>query len=195
MVHQREGAGKFSSPHSVKDFGDQIPPKWGGVFWIGSLYFFFIHQDDFRVEKVEELVHRTIFTDDTKFGKLGSKTFQEHFEASNDIFWGKTLFLWWNTFFLLFSTQRPFQRHMKRINERGFSPYIDKEEPYWRATNETNMLLNKARRHSSLIMDEIYYQAMVHLSILSCNHVFLLHVCCTYGYFMLFMQFILNSSK
>lgn len=29
MVHQGEGRGKFSSPHSVKDFGNQKTPKMG----------------------------------------------------------------------------------------------------------------------------------------------------------------------
>jgi hypothetical protein len=40
MVVEGEGRGKFSSPHSIKYFGDQSLPKWGGMIQIGSLFNF-----------------------------------------------------------------------------------------------------------------------------------------------------------
>ena len=60
MVHQRDGGGKISSSHSVKSFGDQMPPKMGrcDLDWI--IILFFIHINAFRVEKVEESTHGTI---------------------------------------------------------------------------------------------------------------------------------------
>ena len=87
MVHQREGGGKISSPHSVKAFGDQNPPKMGrcDLNWI--IIFFVIHLDTFGVEKGEESSHRTVFTRGTQFGKMRSETFWECFEASNNVFW------------------------------------------------------------------------------------------------------------
>jgi len=53
MVHQREGGGRTSSPHSIKYFGDQKPPKMGrcDLDWI--IIFFVIHLDEFGVEKEE----------------------------------------------------------------------------------------------------------------------------------------------
>jgi len=54
--------------------------------WI--IILFFIHLDAFGVEKVEESAHGTIFTDGTQFGKTRFETFQENFDASNDVFWG-----------------------------------------------------------------------------------------------------------
>jgi len=57
--------------------------------WIFLL--FFIRLDVFEVEKVEELAHGNVFTSGTQFGKMGSETFHEHFEASNNIFWDKNL--------------------------------------------------------------------------------------------------------
>ncbi len=49
---------------------------------------FFIYIDAFRVKKVEESAHGIVFTGGTQFGKTGPETFQENFEASNNIFWG-----------------------------------------------------------------------------------------------------------
>jgi hypothetical protein len=40
VVLQGEGRGKFSSPPSVKLLGTKTLSKWGGVIWIGSLYYF-----------------------------------------------------------------------------------------------------------------------------------------------------------
>ena len=51
MVHQREGGGKFSSPHLVKDFGDQKPPKMGMCDVNYIIILFFIHRDAFEVKK------------------------------------------------------------------------------------------------------------------------------------------------
>jgi len=59
--------------------------------WI--IILFVIHLDAFRVEKVEELAHGTVFTGGTQFGEMGSETFGERFEASYDVFGGKTLLL------------------------------------------------------------------------------------------------------
>jgi len=61
----REYEGKISSPHSVEAFGDQNPPKMGRCDLKFIIMLFFIHIDAFRVEKMEELVLRTIFTSDT----------------------------------------------------------------------------------------------------------------------------------
>lgn len=47
--------------------------------WI--IILFFIYLCAFKVEKVEELAHKTLFTGGTKFSKLWSKTFRECFEA------------------------------------------------------------------------------------------------------------------
>ena len=59
------------------------------VIWIGSLYFFSIHLNAFGVEKVEGSTHTNIFfTSRNQFGETQSETFQEGFEASNDVFWG-----------------------------------------------------------------------------------------------------------
>jgi len=82
-----EGGGKFSSPHSVKDFGDQNPPKIGrcGLNWI--IILFFIHIDAFGVEKVDESNHEIVLTSRTQFGETGFETF-ECFEASNEVFCG-----------------------------------------------------------------------------------------------------------
>ena len=89
MVHQREGGGNISSPHSVKDFGEQKPPKMGRCDPDWIIILFVIHLDASRVEKVEESTHGIVFTSETEFGEKGSETFLEHFEASNDVFWGK----------------------------------------------------------------------------------------------------------
>ena len=85
MVQQREGGGKTSSPHLVKSFGDQKPPKMGrcDLNWI--IILFSIHLDVFGVEKREESTHETFFTEKTQFGETKSKTLWECFEASNDI--------------------------------------------------------------------------------------------------------------
>ena len=53
--------------------------------WI--IIFFFIHIDAFREEN-EESTLWAIFIDGILFEKLGSETFQKHFEASNDVLWG-----------------------------------------------------------------------------------------------------------
>ena len=47
--------------------------------WI--IVLFFIHLDAFRVKKVEESTHETIFTDMTQFAETRSETFQDRFEA------------------------------------------------------------------------------------------------------------------
>lgn len=88
MVHQREGEGKFSSPHLVKALWDQNPPKIGRCDPDWIIILFFIHLDAFREEKVEESSHGTIFTGGTQFGKIGSETFWERFQESNHVFWG-----------------------------------------------------------------------------------------------------------
>jgi len=53
-------------------------------YWI--IILFLIHLDVFKVEKLEELANKIVFTDKTQFGKMGPETFRERFEASNDIF-------------------------------------------------------------------------------------------------------------
>ena len=59
--------------------------------WI--IILFFIHLDAFGVEKWRNQLNGTVFTSGTQFGKTESETFQNHFEASNDVFRGKTLLL------------------------------------------------------------------------------------------------------
>jgi len=59
--------------------------------WIIMLFFIYI--DSFQSEKkMEESTHMTIFTDRTHFGKLGSETFRENFDASNNFFGELKLF-------------------------------------------------------------------------------------------------------
>ena len=72
MVHQREGGGKISSPHSLKYFGDQKSPKMGRCDpnWITIL--FVIHLNALRVEKVEESPHMTVFSGETQFYEMRS---------------------------------------------------------------------------------------------------------------------------
>jgi len=65
----------------------QMKTSQNGWLW-SKFILFVIHR-----EKVEESTHRTIFTNGSKFGQLGSKTFWKQCEASNDIFGSKTLFL------------------------------------------------------------------------------------------------------
>jgi len=62
MVHRREGGGKISSPHLVKYFGRQKPPKMRRCDPNWIIIFLLIHLNAFGVEKVEELAHRTVFT-------------------------------------------------------------------------------------------------------------------------------------
>ena len=57
--------------------------------WI--IILFVIHIDAFRVKKLEESTHGTVFTDESQFGETRSETFPKCFEASNEIFGGKTL--------------------------------------------------------------------------------------------------------
>ena len=59
--------------------------------WI--IIFFVMHLDAFGEEKVEASTHGTIFTGRTQFAETGSKTFSEHFEASNDVFGHKNFLL------------------------------------------------------------------------------------------------------
>jgi len=54
--------------------------------WI--IIYLVIYLDAFGVEKVEELAHEIVFTGRTQFHKSESEIFWEHFEASNDVFWG-----------------------------------------------------------------------------------------------------------
>lgn len=87
MIDQREDGGKISTPHPIEAFGEKNPPKMGRCDLDWVIISFFIHLDAFRVEKVKELTHEIAFICKTKFGKIRSKTFLEHFEASNNIFW------------------------------------------------------------------------------------------------------------
>lgn len=57
------------------------------------LKYFFIHIYAFKVEKMEESAHGAIFTSGIQFGKMGSETFRENFEASNDVIFVKKLLL------------------------------------------------------------------------------------------------------
>lgn len=84
MVCQREVGGKISSPHSIKYFGDQNPPKMGRCEMNWIIILFFTHIDAFGVEKVWESTHLTIFTDGAQFGETRSKTLWECFNAPND---------------------------------------------------------------------------------------------------------------
>lgn len=86
MVHQREGGGKISSPYSVKYFGDQKPPKMGRCDPNWIIILLVIYLDAFGVENVDESSQGIVFTGGTHFGKMRSKTFQQHFEASNEVF-------------------------------------------------------------------------------------------------------------
>jgi hypothetical protein len=54
--------------------------------WI--IILFFIYLDAFRVEKIGGINLQGHFSGRSQFGKLGSRTFQSHFEALNDVFWG-----------------------------------------------------------------------------------------------------------
>lgn len=62
----------------------------GDPDWI--IILIFIHINAFRVEKVEDSIHKTILINVSQFGKLRFKTFRMQFEASNNIFGGKKLF-------------------------------------------------------------------------------------------------------
>ena len=95
---------KFLTSFS-KIFWDQNPPKMGRCHSNWIIILFFIHLNGFGVEKVEESTHRTIFTSGTQFRKTRFETFQECFEASNDVFWGKNLSLK-NRTFSCYSTHR-----------------------------------------------------------------------------------------
>jgi hypothetical protein len=44
--------------------------------------------DAFRVEKIGGINLQGHFSGKSQFGKLWSRTFQSHFEALNNIFWG-----------------------------------------------------------------------------------------------------------
>jgi hypothetical protein len=57
--------------------------------WI--IILFFIYLDAFRVEKIGGINLQGHFSGRSQFGKLGFETFQSHFEASNDIFFGSKL--------------------------------------------------------------------------------------------------------
>lgn len=97
MVHQREGGGKHSSPHSVKYFGNQNPSKMGRCDLDCIIILFFTHLDAFGVVKVEESSHGAIPTDGTQFGKTRSEPFGSILRHQMMLFWGKTLPLWHHT--------------------------------------------------------------------------------------------------
>jgi hypothetical protein len=54
--------------------------------WI--IILFVIYLDAFRVEKIGGISLQGHFSGKSQLGKLGSETFQSHFEALNDVFWG-----------------------------------------------------------------------------------------------------------
>lgn len=55
--------------------------------WYGFYHYnFFLHLNAFRMKKLEELTHETLFTRRTQFVKSRSKTLSNNFEALNEIF-------------------------------------------------------------------------------------------------------------
>ena len=78
--------------HASVDVGIVMLWRWSDPNWI--IILFLIHINSLWVEKVEESSHGIIFIGETQFGKTRSKTFEENFEASNDVFWGyKSVYL------------------------------------------------------------------------------------------------------
>jgi hypothetical protein len=55
--------------------------------WI--IVLFSIYLDAFRVETIGGINLQGHFKGRSELGKLGFETFQSHFEASNDMFWGQ----------------------------------------------------------------------------------------------------------
>jgi hypothetical protein len=55
VVLQGEGRGKISSPHLVNILGTKSLLKWGGMIWIGSLYYLSYISILSEWEKLEEL--------------------------------------------------------------------------------------------------------------------------------------------
>jgi hypothetical protein len=53
-----------------------------------NIILFSMYLDPFKVEKLGGINLQGHFSDKSQFGKLGSGTFQDHFEASKDIFGG-----------------------------------------------------------------------------------------------------------
>jgi len=81
------------SIHHINIKSETIGTRKCGVddlYWF--IILFFIHIDAFRVEKLEESTHKTIFTDGIQFDKVGFETFGEHFEESTTFSCGVKLF-------------------------------------------------------------------------------------------------------
>lgn len=64
MVLHREGHGKFSSPHSIKYFGNQNPLKFESYDQNWDNIVFLIHVNSFRMEILKESTCRVILTND-----------------------------------------------------------------------------------------------------------------------------------
>jgi hypothetical protein len=72
------------------------------------------------VEKLEKLACRAHFSGKFWFGDFGSETFQSHFEASNDTFWGKKFTIVAPSPLTLFYTLRPFQWCENHLNQSSY---------------------------------------------------------------------------
>lgn len=82
--------------------------KWEYISMVDldwTIILVFIHVNAFRVEKVEESVHRTLFTSWNYFGKLGFESFWECFEASKTFFGVKIYEFKVQPFFIITHTQ------------------------------------------------------------------------------------------
>lgn len=68
--------------HISKEMDSNTHNLWYGF----DHYNFFLHLDAFKMKKLEESTHETLFTRRTQFVKFGSKTLSKNFEALNDNF-------------------------------------------------------------------------------------------------------------
>ena len=75
MVLQGEGRGKLSSPHLVKDFGDQNPPTNGDILYEMDKYINFHLLGYFRVRILDELYSRAHFMGRSHFANVRSGAF------------------------------------------------------------------------------------------------------------------------
>jgi hypothetical protein len=62
MALEGEGRGNIFSPHLVKLLGTKILSKWGGMIWIGSLYYCSSILMFSEWKKLEDLTSRVILT-------------------------------------------------------------------------------------------------------------------------------------
>jgi hypothetical protein len=90
-VLQGEGIRKISSPHSIKILGTKNLPKWGGMIYIGPLYYFSSISMLSEWKKLEESTCRVILMVGPSLENWGLKPSRAIFEASNKFFWGQNI--------------------------------------------------------------------------------------------------------